>query len=302
MRLSPTEKDPVKLADWAELQSLYSIDSQISLEAVRSQIDIDGSLFEEPIEPDESESLLHELSEIMVADAVAEIQRRANILKGAYPFKLSSGVLKSFRDYKYTPYTFCLLTADREYYVPGDQRTTILFEHLVCEALKAYIGGQSVRFGVPRDTLPKRIYNALDRLSNLTRNRKLDKGYPINTTDQDLGLDAVAWKNFPDKYWGKLEIYMQCATGQDWESKRCDFSLPKWRTILYWPFDPVPGLAIPYVVSKHEWERACTGVLLMDRLRIASVLKGYSFQKCKQNWQNWRDWCEYRIEQGRQQI
>ena len=90
---------------------------------------------------------------------------------------------------------------------------------------------------------------------------------------------------------------MQCATGQDWECKKRDFDLHKWSNILYWPFDPVPGLAIPYVVGESDWQRICDGVLLMDRLRIASVLEGYKFST--QHMKKWWDWCDHRIQEGK---
>jgi hypothetical protein len=52
-----------------------------------------------------------------------------------------------------------------------------------------------------------------------------------------------------------------------------------WGGIFYWALDPLFGLAIPYVVGDDEWERKCTGVLLVDRLRIATVLMGKPLQK-----------------------
>lgn len=297
MRLDPTEKDPIKVADWAELNTLYSRTRQLSLEAVRSEIDIEGTLYEEPVEVDVPEVLPAELSEVLVASATAEIKRRIHIAGGAYPFELSAGVLKAFTDTSYMPYIFCLLVADREFYSPDDQQSAKLFEHLVCEALKVYLGGEAVRFGSRRDTMPQGIIKAVEQLAQLTGNRKLSNGYHVNATDQDLGLDAVAWKDFPDKHWGKVELYVQCATGQNWESKRRDFSTGVWSRILNWPFDPVVGLAIPYVVGEYDWERASSDVLLMDRIRIACVLRG---QDLSGGICSWWDWCQDRIQEGSQ--
>jgi len=297
MRLSPTEKDPIKVADWAELNALYSRTRQLSLEAVGSEIDIEGTLYEEPVEADVPEALPSELSESLVASAAAEIKRRIQVSAGAYPFELSGGVIKASVDISYLPYIFCLLVADREFYSPGEQQSTRLFEHLVRNALNAYLGGEAVRFGAPRDTMPQGIINAVERLAQLTGNRKLSNGYAVNARDQDLGLDVAAWKDFPDKRWGKVELYIQCTTAQEWEYKKRDCNLDEWRGILYWPFEPILGLAVPYVVSDYDWARESPGVLLMDRIRIASILRGrdLSSDLC-----SWWEWCQERIEEGSQ--
>lgn len=296
MLLNPAERDPVKVADWIELQTLFSDLQAFSLEEARSHIDIDGTLTEEE---EISEMLPYELSEDLIASTQSEISRRARILRNAYPFKLSSGILQGSADPSFTPYIFCLLVADREYYHPDDQQPSRLFEHLVSMALGAYLEGETLRFGVPRDTLPPGIHDALDELAKLTGNRKIKNAYPINRSDKDLGLDVVAWKNFSDKYWGKIELYMQCTTSQYWGSKKNDCNLEEWRGIIYWPFSPIKGLAIPYVLAEHEWERETCGVLLMDRLRIASVLED---QNLPESTFHWWEWCDGLIIEGRQRL
>ena len=296
MLLSPTEKDPIKVADWVEVNALYSSTGQLSLEVAWSDIDTDGTLLEEPIALDEPEALASELSESLVASAAAEIKRRIQIAAGSYPFELLGGVVKASVDIRYLPYIFCLLVADREFYSPGEQHSTRLFEHLVCKALNAYLGGEAARFGAPRDTMPQGIIEAVGELANITGNRKLSNGYPLNTMDQDLGLDVAAWKDFPDQRWGKVELYVQCTTAQEWESKKGDCKLDEWRGILFWPFEPILGLAVPYVVSDYDWKRESPGVLLMDRIRIASILRD---QDLSNDPLRWWEWCQERIEEGR---
>jgi hypothetical protein len=291
MLLSPAEDNPIKLADWMELQTIISTTGILPLEEVRSYIDSDGTLAEPKVEPGES-------SELLVASASAEIRRRARIAKEAYPFKLSNRILYVSLEKKYTPYIFCLLVADREYYSPGEKVSTMLFEHLVCKAMSYYITGNAVRFGVPRDTMPSGIHDAVKELAKMTGNRKMSNGYPINATDKDLGLDVVAWKYFPDHYWGKVEIYVQCTTAQTWDCKKSDCDLEEWRGILYWPFYPIKGLAIPYVVPEDDWENKGAGILLIDRLRIASTLNERKFTNQPFDW--WA-WCEQRISETSRQ-
>lgn len=289
MQLNPAENDPVKVADWIEYQAITSLEGSCSLEDAKSQIDTDGSLGDEGDVP-------HEESERLVASSSLEIKRRSRIGQDAYPFTFSEGVLQAQVEPIYLPYIFCLLLADRESYSPNEQEPAKLFEHLVCEAMKYYLGGEAVRFGTPRDTMPTGVLDAINELSRLTRNRRLKDGYPTNAIDKDLGLDVVAWKEFPDQNWGQVEIYMQCATSESWETKKHDCDLDEWRGILYWPFYPVKGLAIPYVVSSYTWERETAGVLLMDRLRISCVLAGNDSYNDKHGW--WA-WCQERIKNAR---
>jgi hypothetical protein len=294
MLLNPAEKNPIKIADWIELQTLYSASEVFSLEELRSNIDIDGTLIDEE---ETTKKLPYELSEELVASTEIEIGRRTQILQRAYPFILSNGILQISIDLNFIPYIFCLLVADREFYIQGDQQSSRLFEHLASIAAAKYLGGESVRFGAPRDTMPKGVNDALDELARLTGNRKMKNGYPTNADDRDLGLDVAAWKNFSDQYWNKMELYMQCTTAQEWELKKHDCDLDEWRGIIYWPFCPIKALAIPYVLAEDEWKREACGVLLMDRLRIASVLEGEELPDAKFHW--W-EWCQERVKEGNQ--
>ena len=297
MQLNPAERDPVKVADWLELEALYSKAKRFSLEALRSYIDTDGTLLEEGDEGEAVGLLPQELSESLVADADVEITRRKQIVDRAYPFEKASGMLRLRSNLRsYTPYIFCLLVSDRDFYFPGDKDTSRLFEHLTREAIVAYLGGEAVRFGEPRDTMPLGIRDAIDELARITKDKKVDV-YPVNDTDKDLGLDVAGWKNFSDGYLSKIEVYMQCATGENWSKKKEDCKLAIWDKILTCYNDRLRGLAIPYVLTGgEEWEREACGLLFMDRLRIASVLSG---KKLPDDEYKWWEWCEGRIKQGR---
>jgi len=299
MRLNPAERDPIKAADWVELEVLYSEVDSLSFEALRSQIDIDGTLFEGKDEVGEPEALSYERSESLVASTVVEIDRRRRIVGDAYPFERSDGRLQLRADLETCiPYVFCLLAADRQFYLPTDQALARLFEHLTREALAVYLGGDAVRFGAPRDMMPPGIQDAVDELARLTNDERIGV-YPVNDTDKDLGLDVAGWKDFPDRYISKLEVYMQCATGENWTTKKSQCDLSVWDSILKCSNDRLKGLAIPYVVAEgEEWKRSALGLLFMDRLRIASVLSGRELPNNEYNW--WR-WCRERIRLGREQ-
>ncbi len=292
MQISPTEKDFVKIADWTELQALYSDSLDFSFEEVRSTIDVDGTLADE----ETSESSSHDLSEELVAYTQSEISRRSRIAQGAYPFELSDGILHASLEPQFIPYNFCLLIADRESYISGDQESDKLFEHLVEEAITVYLGGKAICFGTPRDTMAAGIHDALDELADITGNRKLSNGFPTNAVDKDLGLDVVGWNSFSGRQWNKIEVFVQCTTNQDWINKKREPEMSKWSAILNFPFIPIKSLAIPYVLSEAEWERKAYEVLLIDRLRIASVLNG---NELPDDEFQWLQWCQERIEVGK---
>ena len=298
MQLNPAEGNPVNVADWVELEALYSDDGSFSFEALRSQIDTDGTLFEEEAERGQPDMLPHERSEGVAASALLEIDRRSVIAGRAYPFDKRGGLLQlrpHFR--RCIPYIFCLLAADRDSYDRADTRLPMLFEHLTREALAEYLGGNAVRFGTPRDTMPRGINDAITELSRLTGATRVGV-FPVNATDNDLGLDVVAWKDFPDRYISKVEVYMQCGTGEDWRCKKHDCDLAKWQAVLMCSNDRLKGLAIPYVVADERmWRREAWGVLFMDRLRIASVLRDKKLPDDKYHW--WR-WCDERITAARE--
>ena len=296
MLLNSKEKDPARVADWAELQILYSSGTGIALEAVRSEAEVEG-LLDEKDSPD-VQMLPHDMSETLVSEAVREIERRAQSSANGYPFNISHGRLELRPGARrWNPYTFCLLVADRDYYVKGDISAR-LFEHLATKALESYLEGKAIRFGEPRDTLPDDINQAIDHLANMTGDQRIAGNYPVRLTDQDFGLDVAAWKNFPDGETSKVLVYMQCATGQNWLSKKNDLDLTMagtWNQIIRWTTPPLKALAIPYVVLPGQlWRRAAGGLLLLDRVRIASVL---SPRLTSFDGVDWVKWCKERVEQ-----
>lgn len=296
MQKIPKERDPIVLADWMERQALYSGINHCSFEELKSIMEVDGTLAEEALKSKVQPDVL---SEQLIVHTEKEIRRRKYIVRKAYPFNISEGVLYASAVKKYLSYIFCLLISDREYYSSGDLHSPKLFEHLVGEASKSYLGGEAMRFGAYREPpVPLGIFDATDYLAFYTGNEKLENGYPVNATDKDLGLDIVAWKFFPDKYWGKVELFIQCTTEQEWEASKGKLSLDKWRNILRLPFNPIEGLAIPYVLPPKEWQRQA-GILVLDRLRIASVLKSI---KLPDDIINWWKWCQTRLSQARQSI
>lgn len=300
MDLSPAERDPVKVADWAETQALYSERGWVSFEEVRTRLEVDGTLLDEVAREHEDEAavLPKEATELLSADAVTELRRRSVLAEAAYPFELQAGqlVLRPGWDHC-LPYVYCLLVADREFYSGSDKDLPRLFEHLCREAIASYLGGKAMRFGAPRDTMSPGIHKALSELAEATGSMQVQHLFPVQDTDKDLGLDVVGWIPFPDGYSSHVQVYMQCATGEHWTGKRNEPDLEIWSRILVSDPSPVRALAIPYVVPDgRARQRTVPGLLLLDRLRIATTLAGRALDDQAFGWSRW---CRDRIERTR---
>ena len=287
MNLSSIEGNPVQFADWAELEILYSGVTGISLESIRTEADVEGLLAAH-----ESSGVvgLPEASEHLVAELVREVERRVAYGGRGYPFRIRENRIEIRPGtHRLTPYIFCLMVSDRDYWTPNDP-SPLMFEHLASIALQAYLEGNSLRFGAPRDAPEHPIEVALCQLAKRTGDMLLSV-YPVKSTDKDLGLDVVGWRDFADKQTSKLLVYMQCATGRDWPNKRGDLDLSTggvWNRTISWTTPPVKALAIPYVVQPGvEWGRATPGLLLMDRLRISSVLPAKAVSVAGIDWRGW---------------
>ena len=300
MNLGSQEEDLVQLADWAELQILYTGEQHISLEYIRTELDIEGLEFGDVGEGDFGS---HERSERLISQVVREFERRESNAGNGYPFRCDGVFLELRSDVtRWNPYVFCLMVCDRDFWVSGD-RSPRIFEHVASAALGSYLQGNAVRFGSPRDTLPSDIEEALRELSCLTGDPLTVDGFPRESTDKDLNLDVVGWRDFTDYQASKILVYMQCATGENWVGKRNELDLGTagvWSHTMRWTVPPVKALAIPYVVNPvDEWKRVTPGLLFFDRLRICSLL---STSKASTENVDWSEWCETRVAeaQGRQ--
>ena len=292
MILASSERDSVKAADWLEAEIVYSGRQSVPLEALRSQITLEGEFEDTEDQSDHGQDTVDDFpsgpGERFTSNAASEIQRRSSICGEGYPFVLNSGRLEWAQKRSWAdPYIVCLLAADRQLYRHGDD-TAQVFEHLSTLAIGSFLGGKAIRFGARRDTFPGPIGEAIALLGQLTFSKQIN-GWNTYHTDQDFGLDVVGWKPFPDGYNNQLQIYMQCATGEGWlEEKKGEPNLDIWRGLLLWGTPPLVALSIPYVVNDEErWQRNLAGRLVLDRLRITYALAKVPLNDDQINWTDW---------------
>ena len=256
--LPESPADPIALADWLELSALTFDDGNSSygdLQRVLGRLGMNDS-------------------EELCAEAMNELGRRVDATPTGYPFEFTGSLLSARGDWhSFVPYVFCLLLSycdDKKKRVRG-LRHEVMFEHLSCLAAKRYIGGDGVRFGSPRDTLPAGFRDALTSICAQVGEWTVG---PVSRVlrPQDGGLDLVAWKHFPDLRSGKLVLFGHCASGRDWDDKINELQpndfCSKWlggdRSPIIKAFF-IPHRLVPDVFD----DRAISAKLFFDRCRIA---------------------------------
>lgn len=259
----PTDAiNPLKLADWLELLALVCDDGNSSA----------GDLHRE----------LKRLGvgqwETLAGQAFSELEARELAAPKGYPFTVGATLLEQRNDWRdFVPYVFCLLISYRvEKATPHSKLDPErLFEKLACEAARGYLGGEALRFGFPREELPKPFREAVNELC-----RRLGEGLGCQAkptrNKKDDGLDIVSWKPFADGRSGKIILFGQCATGEDWTGKM--YECAAFEDIWIEKPGPSPILRsvfIPHRVERDLWnDYVIKANLLFDRCRIADLVRG----------------------------
>jgi hypothetical protein len=279
-RVPAASDERESLADWLELQALFSREQRVSRESLVQVLHRNGST-DAMGEDDAAEDIIDRgsvKSQERGDDAFAEIDDRSVACRGRYPFKVDQGCLILEVEPWQSDYLFLLLLSEA---VPtsGYDGTAALFEDLCVEATLGYLGGstnnaQAYRFGSPRRPPISQLHNALNNLC-----LRLGEGgrcrYPeLATHKGDDQLDIVGWRDFPDRREGKLAILGQCCAGRTMD-------VTKWRAlgetgsfVNKWLTDPPcvrPQRAfyVPRRLRRHEWKpRSEDAGLVFDRCRI----------------------------------
>ena len=282
-----------------EFQALLACDGGVSAAELTTALKISGcvdSLGANGPSSDEAPDCCNSEAGEAVADrAFEELTRRNDLYTpSVYPFELSGDHLMPRTQVDDSIYLFLRFLSDGQVLMGLSpdlvRRARKLFESLSALALLNYLGGKAnsadaVVFGFPREErLPKTFKDALNELcvlagehpkhsSEICRNDA-----PKLATAKDDGLDVVVWRDFSDHRRGKLLVFGQCATGDDWQEKLCDMpSASKWcETWLNSPpfVDPVRSFFVPVVISDESWEYASRRAgILFDCTRIATLAK-----------------------------
>lgn len=262
--IPPSASDPIVLADWLEVSALLADDKNVSAADLRRELVRMGIPRDE-----ESEA------ETFVADAFSELEDRSNACYGSYPFSVRSSVLQAQENLTpYWAYIFCLFLSWRGVgNGKAKAKVTQLFEEVAALAAKKYVAGESLKFGFPRQTLPRNFSKALKIVCQKLREGGGPRKRPNSSNVKDAGLDIIAWKPFPDKRHAQIVLFGQCAAGRNWEEKLSELQPRSFidTHLREAPaVDPLRGFFTPFRLSEHGWyETAKQAGILFDRCRIA---------------------------------
>jgi hypothetical protein len=224
--------------------------------------------------------------DMITGPVIQEIDRRIKLGGSSYPFIREGNALKYIRS-KTLAYEFCLITTIQKNIssAPFNQ-LPILFELLVTEVAKCYLGGtaEGIRTGAPsHDPVerPKNFKKLFEKVNELTLGEFQwlptvhleDDESP--SAPKDEGLDFIAWKPFGDFRNGQLFILGQCACGDDWETKFSDLQaekLERWiNPVTYAKF--LRAFSVPHHIPGHAiFNDVCRRAgITFDRLRISKI-------------------------------
>jgi hypothetical protein len=276
----PYEQTPVKLADWVELWALLSPDRTASA----------GDL-QRALQREAAENADRERADRTAQEAMLELDARLTAGGDAYPFTLAGNLLTRVVDpyqRQYLPYTFmlCLSYWGWTPQAGNNGNPRHWFEHLCAHSARNFIAGETVVLSPPRSAvLGASFPDAISALCALIGEgggwRQRPAGWNrVNggLRPQDDAVDVVAWRHFADRQPGKLVLFGQCASGDNWSDKLTELQAHSF--CEHWMIEVPPsqilrGLFIPHQVPRERWDYSSRyGGILFDRCRIAIHLPG----------------------------
>lgn len=268
LRVPTRTADRLAWADWLEIKALTDQDGNAS------RGDLAKAL--QTLEYGDDERC-----ERMILNVFDELAAREKAAKEAYPFVIhfeQSLIERKPEWQEYPAYVFCLCLS---YFGVNEKagsksKPRRWFEHLSRDAARQYLGGEGVRFGSPRvaSELPVKFKMAIDKLcKHLLKEGSgfKDGGLPSRKDD---AVDIVAWKHFPDELPGKLILFGNCASEQNWQGSKEKELTPRafWED---WIMDPagteiVKSFFIPHRTEReHFLSHVRKAGIIFDRCRIA---------------------------------
>lgn len=304
-----------RVADWLEVIVLTGSRGVATRSEVLGLYDLLGDETHE-VEVDEvtGEGLETEILEdqrISIVDEILEeLSHRYNVLGSFYPFSIEVRG-QNWRLVRSQPdgadvlsiaaqccYIFCLLTsAIRDSRIHGaalgplERQMAVHFQELASDAAAQVINGVSVSFGWPR----KEGTQFKPALHAVSQQMKL--GIPLDTIplwasgkEKDSGIDVIAWRDFRDARPGKIVLFGQVASGNNWTDKAVTADTP--RFLAWFSQHPtkyfIPAIFIPFpqhhecagrassafedVAAAQAWMREQEFGLVIDRLRIVEAV------------------------------
>lgn len=254
------------LADWIEACVVFD-DSPLSLIDIAD--DLVGEYYDE-----------QDFAKERIGDAFVELRRRERCLGRACPYHVGKSTVARNKKWKASAaFSFCLMLSMQAAYhdrftgmmAGGFNEQGLLFEQLTNAAL-AGSGWHSQAAGWSMSesaSLPEKVEAVSAHLAEPSRPDEVRKW--ASERARDGGLDIVCRADFPDGWSGRPVLYVQCASGENWASKRHEPDLDLWDKFLDLATRPRRGMAIPFALMREEFFRAVNSeamFLFLDRNRL----------------------------------
>jgi hypothetical protein len=260
------------LCDWVEASVVFCGDPL-------SQADVIDSLLEEEVYADQ------DFASEIVADVWRALSNRVRLSGGSYTISVESRWVRVNCRWTEKPaHAFCLLLSLApafdwwvQEFGPDYNEQGYLFELLIDESIRVMAPGWMTHLtawsrshAVQLKQVAKEV---ADRLCCGVA--QADLWDTLNV--KELALDLLLYRPFPDGRQGFPYFLVQCASGDNWDTKLTTPDLNVWTDILRPATKPMRGVAVPFCFSDDEFRRNCVQVtgLFLDRCRLlgASVFK-----------------------------
>ncbi|MCC6486911.1 MAG: hypothetical protein IT364_05365 [Candidatus Hydrogenedentes bacterium] len=147
-----------------------------------------------------------------------------------------------------------------------------LFEELAHESFSsAYRGWTVQRIGWSPGNPAKLRKTIAKIISDLNEVEGKELGLHVDEHANELGLDLLAYYSYGDVHASLPVLLVQCASGDNWRTKRHTPDLGLWRTIVSFNSCPVRGMVMPFAYANSQDHRKHTKAVdgvFVDRLRL----------------------------------
>lgn len=279
----PASAAPAEHADWLELKALGSRDRNSSIADLARTIKRAGTM--DAMVEDEDDvgvDLDGEGATAITTAAFDELETRDQACGSVsgYAFDVRTNFIEVKGEAEKSIYVFLLLLARYGHLAAKKvARADSLFEEISAAAVRGYMGGsaarvESVAFGPTRRKKGKGFRSAVDDLCARLGEGGGVSNEPAASDQKDAKLDVVAWTPFHDRRRGKLVMFGQCATGNNWQGKVTELQPESFcRLWLREALHITPGklFFVPFTIPDHRWNIAISRAgIVFDRCRIAA--------------------------------
>jgi hypothetical protein len=270
MYMIPDPNSVNNVADWAEFYVILAKEELSKTQLNRCIEDASGS----------------EAADDFVDSVWLEMEGREQLYGDNPPFRVQSSLIVPAIDWEeYPEYMTCLIFS-LEGNPVDPLRSGTLFERITNEAIRSFLGGESLAVGFPTTMA------VVDMAAALGEKYVTDPPWYA----KDRKLDVIAWKPFGDCRASQVVVLVQCAAGHNWPSKTAELGLNAWCKYVHFACTPIKGFAIPVIISGEVEleEHSSDAGLIIDRARIYRNMIDTSLRDAALR-QDLKTWCTNRL-------